>query len=119
MKEIKKESKIEIKIGLDEKNHPERIMWSSDDNPVGNEAQEAKAVLISLFDKEHKDTFKIDLWTSEMQVAEMDRFVFQSLKAIADTYHRATGNKELANDMQKFVHYFGQRTQIIPPETEE
>ena len=114
MKKEKTYSNIHIKVSLDDKKHPESIHWSSDDNPEGLKEQEAKAMLVSFFDKEYKDTYKIDLWTTEMQVAEMDRFVFQSLRAIADTYMKATGNMQMANDMQRFVQYFGESTEIIP-----
>jgi gliding motility-associated protein GldC len=73
-------------------------------------------MLISLFDREHLETVKIDLWVKDMQVGEMDRFVFQTLRGMAETYFRATQNTELAKDMQRFVQYFGEQTQIIPKE---
>lgn len=114
--DIKKVSKIEIEVGLNEEQHPTHIQWRSDDNPMGTDFSEAKAMLVSFFDKEHLDTYKIDLWTSEMQVVEMDRMVFQTLRALTDTYHKATRNSELANDMAKFVEYFGRQTEIIPKE---
>lgn len=116
MSKSDKMSTITIKVGLDKNKHPKAIHWISDDNPSGNKEQEAKAMLISFFDKEYKDTYKIDLWTTEMQVAEMDRFVFQSLRAMAETYFKATGNQNLANDMRRFVQYFGEATEIIPKE---
>ena len=52
-----------------------------------------------------------------MQVVEMDRFIFQTLRSLSDTYYRATQNKALANEMQRFVDYFGERTEIIPKKT--
>ena len=81
---------------------------------VRQKAQDSKALLLSFFDRQSKDTLKIDLWTVDMQVAEMDRFFFQTLRSLADTYFRATQNKELAADMQRFVQYFGEKTEIIP-----
>ncbi len=111
---VKKTSEIKIVIGLDAENIPAKISWEAEDNPNGKGLQEVKGILLSLFDKESKDTLKIDLWTKEMQVVEMDRFVFQAMRALADTYFRATQNKELANDMQRFVQYFGEKTEIIP-----
>lgn len=111
---IVKSSEISIKIGLDEKMVPTRMDWKADDNPEGNEYQECKAMLLSIFDKEHYDTLKIDLWTKDMQVNEMDRFFFQTLRGLADTYRRATQNTELANEMHKFVQYFGEKTEVIP-----
>ncbi len=115
-KPIVKKSKIEIEIGLNEDKHPESIFWKSNDNPNGLDFTECKAFSLSVFDKEYKDTLKIDLWTTEMQVVEMDRFVFQTLRSLADTYHKATNNTELSNDMQLFVDYFGKQTGIIQEE---
>jgi len=112
-KPVIKKSHIHIEIGLNEDKHPSTIHWKSDDNPNGKEFTECMAMSLSVFDKEYKDTLKIDLWTTEMQVVEMDRFVFQTLRSLADTYFRATNNKELANDMQLFVDYFGKQTGII------
>jgi len=106
-------SKIEINVELDEKKVPSKIEWSSTDQ--GGESKEVKAMFISLFDKETLDTYKIDLWTKDLQVMEMDRFVFQGLRSLADTYMKATNNQEMANDMRRFVQYFGEKTGIIPP----
>ena len=113
-KEAIQTSDINIKIGLNEEKLPVRIDWEASDNPAG--AQMAKAMLLAFFDDETKDTLKIDLWTTEMQVMEMDRFFFQTLRGLADTYFRATQNNEMAADMQRFVHYFGEKTGIIKPE---
>lgn len=113
-KEVIQTSDINIKIGLNEEKLPVRIDWEASDNPAGS--QVAKAMLLAFFDDETKDTLKIDLWTTEMQVMEMDRFFFQTLRGLADTYFRATQNNEMAADMQRFVHYFGEKTGIIKPE---
>ena len=108
-----KKSSIHLDITLDEQNVPDSISWTHGDKP---EPQEAKALLLSLFDLEHRDTYKIDLWTKEMQVGEMDRFFYQTLRGLADTYFNATKNADLASDMRKFVQYFGEKTQVIPKE---
>lgn len=113
-KEVKQTSDINISIGLNEEKMPVRIDWKASDNPNGS--QTAKAVLLSLFDEESKETLKIDLWTTEMQVMEMDRFFFQTLRGLADTYFRATQNKEVASEMKGFVHYFGEKTGILKKE---
>ena len=115
-KEVKKTSAVTINVGLNEDNIPVKMEWKADDNGGIGKPQECKAMLLSIFDKETLDTMKIDLWTTEMQVNEMDRFFFQTLRALADTYNKATRNTQLASDMQKFVHYFGEQTEIIPKE---
>lgn len=116
MSEKTSKNTISIDVHLNEEKHPVNIMWNSTANPKDTPDSECKAMLLSLFDKNHLDTYKIDLWTSEMQVAEMDRFMFQTLKALSDTYFKATRNQALANDMQRFVQYFGEETEIIPKE---
>jgi len=105
-------SRIEINIELDDSNVPEKLDWSSSDGQISN--QEVKAMFLSVFDKDTLDTLKIELWTKEMQVGEMDRFVFQILRGMSDTYMKATNNSDLSNDMRKFVQYFGEKTGIIP-----
>lgn len=113
MEEIKKKSDINIKVGLNKENMPVSILWNATDSP-NKQPTECKGMLLSLFDREHMDTLKIDLWTKDMQVSEMDRFFYQTLRAMADTYYRATQNGALANDMQRFTQYFGEKTEVIP-----
>ncbi len=109
-----KEKQIIIKVALDDNNVPENIQWSAEDS--SNRENHSKAMLLAFFEKESLETVKIDLWTKEMQVGEMDRFFFQTLRAMADTYYKATQNAPLATEMQKFVHYFGEQTKIITPD---
>ena len=107
-------SQIQIEITLDENKHPSDIKWQAEDSP--NKENTSKAMLLSFFDKESLETLKIDLWTTEMQVDEMDRFFFNTLKAMADTYYRSTNNEKLASQMQSFAHFFGQEIGLIEKE---
>ena len=102
---------IKVIVGLNEQKMPEQLVWSAEGQPE----KVAKAMLLSLFDKNTRETVRIDLWTTDMQVVEMDRFFFQTLRALADTYQRATGNTPLANDMQLFAQHFGEKTEILAP----
>ena len=113
MSDIVKSSQIRITVGLDDKNLPTAIDWDADDRPNPGKPVACKAMLLSLFERDNMDTLKIDLWTKDMQVNEMDRFFFQSLRAMADTYYKATQNRELAVAMQQFVQYFGEKTEIL------
>ena len=110
---ISKTTEIKINVGLNKDNVPVKIDWIASDNPNAKEPEPCKAMLLSLFDKERLDTLKIDLWTNDMQVNEMDRFFYQTLRGLGDTYFKATQNKELAIDMQKFVQYFGEKTEVL------
>lgn len=114
--QIIKTSEIKITVGLNEEKIPVKLNWKADDmNQSGSQA--AKAMILALFDEETKDTLRMDLWTKDMQVVEMDRFFFQTLRAMADTYFKATQNAQLATAMQQFVQYFGEETEIIPKQS--
>ncbi len=110
-----KTSDISVRITLDEKRVPERIEWHASDanqpHPIVS-----KSVFLALLDKETLDTSTLFLWTKECQVAEMDRKIFYALTALTDGYFRSTQNTELANEMRRFVQYFGEKTGIITAE---
>jgi gliding motility-associated protein GldC len=109
---VKKRSTITVNVGLNAEKMPVELHWNASDKPGPAEA--CKGMLLALFNEQTKETMKVDLWTKDMQVVEMDRFMYQALRGLADTYHKATGNTELANQMQQFVFYFGQATGAIP-----
>ena len=114
-KNIEQTTSIHIDLGLNKEKMPVDIKWKTSDAPANYPAQDAKAFFLSFFDRASRDTMKMDLWTTDMQVEEMDRFIFFTLRSLGDTYFRATNNKELAEQMQSFVQYFGEKTKIIPP----
>ena len=35
---------------------------------------------------------------------------------MADTFERATGNKELSDEMRDFVHHFGHKANVFGPD---
>ena len=109
---MSEKNKIVLEVSLDDQKIPSDIFLKADqDSSIP--AQACKAFLLSVFDKESKETLKIDLWTKEMQVIEMDRFFYYTLASMSDTYFRTTGNSELANELRNFVQHFGQKTGII------
>ncbi|MBT8229588.1 MAG: gliding motility protein GldC [Bacteroidia bacterium] len=109
----KNQSEIKIEVSMDAQKRPSKINWTAD-SPDGPVSRSSKAMLVSFFDEETKETMKIDLWTNEFQLAEMDRFMFHTLNALTETYFKATGNQELSNHMKSFAQHFGEFTGIIP-----
>lgn len=95
---MKKE--IKFTVELDENNIPEKIQWNSSENE--NDAEEIKAMLISIWDPKENLTKKIDLWTKEMYVEEMKLLYFQTLMTMADGLERATGESEVAKEIRNF-----------------
>ncbi len=112
--EVVNTSAITIQVGLDKDRVPVKIEWAASDMHPDGQMEECKAMAVALFDKAHRDTLRIDLWTKEMQVQEMDRFFYQTLRSLSQTYLRATQNKDLAEEMAKFAHYFGEKTEVVP-----
>ena len=111
---LSKKAKIEIEVQFNEEKLPSHIYWNATDQVKGDQSMESKALFLFLFDRAEKETLKIDLWTHDFEVQEMDRMVFHTIRSIADTYIRATNNRELAESMQQFAAYFGEQTGIIP-----
>ena len=109
-------SEIHIRIELDDKRVPHHIDWSASDAHQDKPAV-SKSVFLALLDKETLDTSTLFLWTKECQVAEMDRKIYYALSSLTDGYYRATQNTELANEMRRFVQYFGEKTGIIPTDS--
>jgi len=95
-------STISIDVLLDENKVPEDISWKASDS-TADMSQRAKAMMISFWDGADKSALRIDLWTKEMMVDEMADFYYQTLMTMADTFERATQNKEITTDMKAFA----------------
>ncbi|MFN4975204.1 MAG: gliding motility protein GldC [Bacteroidota bacterium] len=98
-------STIEIQIGLDDDKVPQHISWKASDSTAATE-QSAKSLMVAFWDGADKSALRIDLWTKDMMVDEMADFFYQHLMGMADTFHRATRQEELANDMKDFARSF-------------
>jgi gliding motility-associated protein GldC len=116
---VVKNSEIKVRVGLNAEQVPVKLEWMAEDNPEGAKWSEIKGMLFSIFDKDSRDTLKIDLWTDEMRVDEMNRFFYQALRSMTDTFYRATQNAEMANEMQGFVQYFGEKTNVLQKEDQQ
>ncbi|MCB0489304.1 MAG: gliding motility protein GldC [Cyclobacteriaceae bacterium] len=92
-----KQSIIQFKIDLDEKNIPEKIIWDASDKP--EELSETKSISLSLWDHVQKNTLRIDLWTKDMPVDEMKRFYIDCLGGIAQSALTATGDEKMASEI--------------------
>jgi gliding motility-associated protein GldC len=98
-------STITIDVEMDESRVPEAICWNASDTTAEN-AQKAKAMMLSFWDGSEKTAMRIDLWTKAMMLDEMADFFYQTIMTMADTYGRATRNNEIVDDMKKFAKEF-------------
>jgi gliding motility-associated protein GldC len=74
--------------------------------------EEAKAIMLSIWDGKVQETLRIDLWTKDMPVDEMKLFFHQTLVAMADTFQRATQDEKMADTMKDFCDYFAEKLEL-------
>lgn len=103
-------SEIKFEIELDANRVPEKLFWSAVDGGVAKE--EAKAIMLSIWDSKVKETMRIDLWTKDMPVDEMKIFFHQTLVAMSDTFKRATDDEKMADTMKDFCDYFAEKLEL-------
>ena len=103
-------SKIELNIELDENRVPEKLHWTAEDGGISNE--EAKAMMLAVWDAKAKETLRIDLWTKDMPVNEMFIMYYQTMIAMANTLERATGHEKLAGALKDYCDFFAKETKI-------
>ena len=105
-----KNSKIEISVDLDDNKIPEKIVWSAEDGNIKN--KESKALFLSVWDSNKKESLRIDLWTKEMPLDEMKIFFHQTLVAMSDTFNRATQDEKMTATMKDFCDYFAEKLNL-------
>ena len=106
-----KKKDISITVELDENNIPTSIDWNASDKE-GEDIAQCRAMLLSMWDHQKKDTLRLDLWTKEMTIDEMKLFFHQTLVTMADTLQNATNEEEMAEDMRDFTAYFADKMEI-------
>ena len=103
-------SKIELNVVLDENRVPEKLRWTAQDGGITNE--EAKALMLSVWDAKAKETLRIDLWTKDMTVDDMKVFFHQTLVAMSETFNRATQDEKMTATMKDFCDYFAEKLEL-------
>ena len=103
-------SRIELNVELDENRIPEKLYWTAEDGGITNE--EAKAMMLAVWDAKTQETLRIDLWTKDMPVDEMKVFFHQTLVAMSDTFYRATQDDKMSATMKDFCDYFAEKLEL-------
>tara|TARA_B100001250_G_C19757462_1_gene770825 strand:+ start:456 stop:797 length:342 start_codon:yes stop_codon:yes gene_type:complete len=109
-KDLKK-AKINIEIGLNENNISENIAWFASD--YGEDYNNAKAMMLSMWDGERNETLSIDMWTKDMTVQEMKFFIFQTLLKMNELIKKSTGEEKLVIEMERFIKKFGKISDVL------
>ena len=103
-------SEIKFLVELDQNRVPEKLTWTAQDGGV--DAEEAKAMMLSIWDSKAQETLRIDLWTKDMPVDEMKLFFHQTLVAMSDTFNRATNDEKMTATMKDFCDYFAEKLEL-------
>ncbi|MFH6768738.1 gliding motility protein GldC [Gaetbulibacter aquiaggeris] len=106
----KMKSKIILNVELDANRIPEKLFWTAQDGGVSH--QEAKAMMLSVWDSKAQETLRIDLWTKDMPVDEMKVFFHQTLVAMSNTFNKATQDEKMTATMKDFCDYFAEKLEI-------
>ena len=93
----KNKSEIKFTVELDENKIPEKLSWDAQEGGVTNES--TKAFLISVWDSKKKETLKMDLWTKDMRIDEMDKFLVDTLGGLAQSMLTATGDSYISKSI--------------------
>jgi gliding motility-associated protein GldC len=107
-----KTAEIKLTIQLDDNNVPEQIVWESTD-AQNKEAVAVKSLMLSVWDPNYQNAMRLDLWTKDMPVDEMKTFFYQTLMTMADTFERATGEKNIVEDLKDYCIHFAEKMEIV------
>lgn len=107
---MSREAEINIKVKLGDDNVPEEIQWEASESET-DQVKNCEAMLLSMWDKNEKNSLNIDLWTKKMEIPEMNAFYFYTMMKMADTYERATNNQELAKKIREYANDFADSVQ--------
>jgi gliding motility-associated protein GldC len=103
-------STIKLQVELDENRVPEKLSWTAEDGGINDE--EAKAMMLSVWDSKAQETLRIDLWTKDMPVDEMKLFFHQTLVEMSNTFQRATQDEKMTATMKDFCDYFAEKLEL-------
>lgn len=93
-----KTSEIRLKVELDNDNVPEKLFWEAQDSGVIG-LEETKAINLSIWDHNRKDSLRIDLWAKDMPVHEMKRFYIDIIGGMASSIQTSTDDTFMAQEM--------------------
>ncbi len=102
-----------IKLSVDQtEDAVQRIRWEAEDSQQPGQ-HEAKGMILALWDHVARSSLRIDLWTHDMTIDDMNDFVFQTLVSLADTYEKATMNQAISAEMKHFARDFADRASRV------
>lgn len=101
---------LQFTVDLDENYLPLNIeMDSGDENEY---ERNIKALMVSAWAANNKETLRIDLWTKDMPVNEMFIMYYQTMIGMANSLEKATGHEKLSGALRDYCEFFAEETEI-------
>ena len=69
-------------------------------------------MLFSSWDDKNQETMKIDLWTKDMPIDQMNVFFHQTLVSMSESYFKATNNEKMNDAFNQFCEYFAEKLEL-------
>ena len=101
---------LKFEVELDENYLPVNIEMEESDGSIHQE--NIKALMISAWAAQTKETLRIDLWTKDMPVHDMFIMYHQTMIGMAASLEKATGEGKLAGALRDYCDLFAKETKI-------
>lgn len=101
---------LKFEVTLDENHLPLDIQMNAKNN--SQIEKNIKALMISAWAANSKETLRIDLWTKDMPMHDMYITYHQTLTAMASSLEKATGQDKLADALRDYCDFFAEKTKI-------
>jgi len=103
-----KKSEIKFLVSRDKDNFTEKIEWNAEDSS-NDKLSETKAISLSLWDDNKKNTPTINLWTKDMNTNDMKKFYVDCIGGLGQSILNSTGDefmsKETNNLCEKLIKH--------------
>lgn len=101
---------LKFEVELDENHLPLNIFMEANDGITSE--NEIKALMISAWAAQTRETLRIDLWTKDMPVNDMFIMFHQTMMSMSSTLEKATGNLKIASALRDYCDFFAKETKI-------
>ena len=101
---------LKFEVELDKNHLPVNIEMDTSDG-AENECN-IKALMISAWAAQTKETLRIDLWTKDLPINEMFIMYHQTMTGMAASLEKATGHEKLAGALRDYCEFFAEQTKI-------
>lgn len=99
-------AEIKLTVDLDNENVPTAIAWEASEARSSGPTP-CQSMMLSMWDADQKTMAAIDLWAKDTTIDDMNLYFYQAFHQMAETYLRATRNRELSKLIHEFSEGFG------------